>query len=254
MLEKGETMDPNSVLEESQRKAAKIAGLAILTAILVVIVGNYGCNFRLIIPDNAVETARNILAHETLFRFNVALNLVYVLCLAGIASALYVLLRPVNHTLSLIAALSRVVLALMWCVLALNCLGALRILGNTTYLKVMDTAQLQALARLNLASGHDAYYVGLPFWAIASTICSCLFFVSRYIPKGLAVAGILSSAWCVFCAFSFVVFPSFGETVNASWFDMPMLLFEIVLGFWLLFKKIRLPSPVGHVEQPEVRA
>jgi len=43
----------------------------------------------------------------------------------------------------------------------------------------------------------------------------------------------------VFCAFAFIVFPDFDATVNAYWFDVPMTLFELVLGFWLLFKGLR---------------
>jgi hypothetical protein len=52
---------------------------------------------------------------------------------------------------------------------------------------------------------------------------------------------VISSAWCVLCAFAFIVFPRFDATVRASWFDVPMVIFEIALGFWLLFKGIRTP-------------
>jgi len=101
---------------------------------------------------------------------------------------------------------------------------------------------LQALARLHLTASFDEYYVGLPFWGFASTVCSYLWFKSRYIPRALAVFGLISSAWCVICAFAFIVFPDFSSTVNAYWFDVPMTLFEIVLGLWLLFKGL---SPSG---------
>jgi hypothetical protein len=30
--------------------------------------------------------------------------------------------------------------------------------------------------------------------------------------------------------------PHFTATVNASWFDVPLVLFEMALGLWLLFK------------------
>jgi hypothetical protein len=45
----------------------------------------------------------------------------------------------------------------------------------------------------------------------------------------------------VICAFTFIVFPHFEATVGASWFDVPMFLFELALGFWLLFKGLRAP-------------
>jgi len=226
----------NSAINESQRKAARVVGITFLLAIAIVVVANYGITFRLIIPGNAVDTARNIVAHETLFRINIACNLIYVVNILILLSALYVVLKPMNRNLALVAAFCRLIYALMWALFALNMLGALRLLGDAAYLEVFKADQLQALARLNLTASFDGYYVGLPFWGLASTICSYLLFRSRYIPGALAAFGVISSAWCVFCAFAFIVFPHFGSTVNAYWFDMPMLIFEIVLGFWLLIK------------------
>jgi hypothetical protein len=232
-------------LDESQSKAARIAGCAFLFAIVIVVTANYGINFRLIVPGNAVDTALNIRAHEMLFRLNIACNLIYSFSLVVLLASLYVILKPVSRVLALLAAYCRMVLALMWCVAGLESLGALRLLGNTAYLPVFDSNQLQTLARLHLAAGYDVYYIGLPFWGIASTICYYLWLKSEYIPKGLAVLGLFSSAWCVFCAFTFIVYPHFEATVNASWFDMPMLLSEMALGFWLVFKGLRPSGRAG---------
>lgn len=222
-----------------QSKAARVAGFSFLLAIATVIVANYGINFHLIVPGNVVDTAQHIRDNETLFRLNIACNLVYSATVIVLLSSLYLVLKNVNQTLALAAAFFRMLLALTWCITALNSLGALRLLSNTSYLSVFETTKLQTLARLELASSWDAYYVGLPFWALASTICSYLLFRSKYIPKALALFGIISSMWCVFCALTFIVFPHFESTVNAGWFDMPMLIFEIILGFWLLFKRLK---------------
>jgi hypothetical protein len=228
-----------TVDEFSQRKAARIAGFSFLLAIMIVVLANYGINFRLIVPDNAVDTARNIMAHEILFRLNIACNLIYVMNVVVLLTALYVILQPVNRILALVATFCRLVFAMMWGITALNTLGALRLLGNAAYLPVFSPDQLQTLARLHLTSSYDAYYVGLPFWGLASAVCSYLWFKSRLIPRGLAAFGVMSSAWCVVCAFAFIVFPHFDAVVNASWFDLPMVIFEMALGLWLLFKGLR---------------
>ena len=234
-------MNSISAVDESQRKAARVAGFAFLFAMVIVVFANYGITFRLIIPGNAVDTARNVVEHQTLIRINIACNLIYVVIVVVLLSALYVVLKPVNRNLALVAAFCRLVLALMWGITALNTLGALRLLGDAAYLPVFKADQLQTLARLHLAASWDAYYVGLPFWGLASTICSYLWLKSRYIPTALAAFGVASSAWCVFCAFTFIVFPHFDATVGLSWFDVPMVLFELALGFWLLFKGLRAP-------------
>jgi uncharacterized protein DUF4386 len=235
-------MNSISTVDESQRLAAKVVGFTFLFGMAIVVLANYGISFRLIVPGNAVDTARNIMAHETLFRLNIAFNLLYVVIIVALLSTLYVILMPVNRGLALIATLCRLVFAFMWGISALNTLGALRFLGNAPYLPVFAIDQLQTLARLRLASSYDAYYVGLPFWGLASTICSYLWFKSRYIPRVLATFGVVSSAWCVICAFAFIVFPHFEAAVSASWFDVPLVVFEMTLALWLLFRGL---SPSG---------
>jgi hypothetical protein len=229
----------NDPITSIQRKAARVAGLSFLLAITTVIVVNYGINFRLILPGNVVDTARHIKDNDTLFRLNIACNIAYCATLIVLLSSLYVVLKNVNQHLALIASFCRLILVVTWCITALKSLEAIRFLGDKSYLSVFDKEKLQTFAMLDLASGYDAYYIGLPFWAIASSISSYLFFRSKYIPKALALYGIISSIWGLCCAFTFMVYPHFSATVNAGWFDMPMVIFEIALGVWLLFKGLK---------------
>jgi len=232
-------------IDKSQRKATKVAGLTFIFAIAIVIFSNYSVNFRFIIPNDAVDTAQNIMAHETLFRINIVSNLIYFITLVVMFTSLYVILKPVNKNLALVATFFRFLYALMWGFMALNTLAAIRLLGDASYLPVFEANQLQTLSRLYLSNSWDAYYVGLPFWGLASAVCSFLFFKSKYIPRALATFGLVSSVWCIFCGFAFLIFPNFGETVNLYLFDMPLVIFEITLGFWLLFKGLR-PVGVAH--------
>jgi hypothetical protein len=232
-------MNSASNVDESQRHAATVAGLTFLFAIVVVVLANFGVSFRFIVPDDAVETARNIKAHEMLFRINIVCNLIYATAILVLAAALYVILRPVNRGLALVAVLFRLMLAMMWGITAINTVGALRLLSNAAYLPVFEPGQLQTLARLHLTASYDAYYIGLPFWGLASAVCSYLWLKARYVPMALAAFGLLASCWCAFCALAFLIFPHFAAIVNASWFDMPILVFEIALGLWLLFKGLR---------------
>jgi len=235
-----------SVIDGSQRNAARVAGFAVLFAMAIVIFGEFYLSARLVVPDNAADTARNILAHETRFRISIVCDLLYVASVVVLLAALYVILKPVSRTLALVAAICRLIYASMWVVTALNMLGALRLLGGGTYLRVFETERLQALARLCLSARFDTYYVGLPFFALASTVCSYLWFKSRYIPRILSAFGLISSAWCVLCALAFLVFPNFNQIVNDWLFDTPMGIFEMATGFWLLFKGLR-PDSDGTV-------
>jgi uncharacterized Tic20 family protein len=225
-------------IDNSQRVAAKVAGVSGLLAVVIVVVGNYALLGPLVVPGNAAETARNIVAHQTQVRLAVTCFLTYGVIVVVLLSALYVTLKPVNRLLALIGALFRLVFALLWLLTTLNLLGALRLLGNPGYLQVLGAEHLQALARLSVAANFDDYYVGLPFFGLAATVCAYLWLRSGYIPKALAAFGVIASAWCVICAFLFLIFPDFNKTVNDYWFDSPMAIFELILSFWLLFKGI----------------
>ena len=226
----------------SQRTAAKVAGIVGLLAFVLVVFGNYALLGPLIIPRNATDTARNILAHQTQFRVALTCFVAYGIGTIILLCALYVILAPVNRGLALAGALFRLVFAILWLVAPLNNLMALRLLGDTSYLKAFDSAQLQALARVQLAGSFDDYYVGLPFFGLAATVCAWLWLKSNYIPKGLSLFGLIASGWCVFCALLYLIFPTFNEMVNDYLFDSPMALFELVVSVWLLFKGLKPPQ------------
>jgi Domain of unknown function (DUF4386) len=233
-----------STIDESQRTAARIAGLAFPISFATVVAVNFGIFARLIVRGNPAETARNILAHETLFRIGVAGDTVYSVGVVVLLTALYVILKPVSQNLALFAAFSRLVHGLTWLLVTLNLFTALRLLSDADYSRAFGPGQLPALARLYL-SGYDAYYVGLLFWGVGATVGSYLWFKSNYIPRALAAFGVISGAWCAACTFVFYVFPDFSKVVNLWWFDSPMGIFELALSFWLLFKGLR-PSGVAE--------
>jgi len=232
-----------TIIDNSQRTAAKVAAVAGLLAFVLVVFGNYVLLEPLLVPRNAAETARNILAHETQFRLALVCFITYGVGAIVLLSALYVVFAPVNRGLALAGALFRLVFAMLWLIAPLNSLAALRLLGDASYLTVFEPDRLQALARVQIAGSFDDYYVGLPFFGLAATVYAWLWLKSNYIPKGLALFGVISSAWCVICAFVFLIFPHFNKIVNDYWFDSPMALFETVLSFWLLFKGLKPVEP-----------
>src|SRR5205823_2421412 len=226
-------------VDNAQRTAAKIAGVAGLVAFGLVVFGNYVLLDPLIVPGNAADTARNILAHQTQFRVALTCFIAYGIGSVVLLSALYTILAPVNRSLAFTGALFRLVFAILWLIAPLNSLAALRLLGDATYLKVFEPDRLQALARVQLAGSFDDYYVGLPFFGLAATVCAWLWLKSKYIPRGLSIFGVIASAWCVFCAFVYLIFPQFNTIVNDYIFDSPMALFELIVSIWLLFKGLK---------------
>src|SRR6201993_2538348 len=153
-----------AVANNSQRTAAKVAGIAGLLAFVLVVFGNYVLLEPLVVPRNAVDTARNILAHQTQFRAALTCFITYDIRAIVLSTALYVILAPVNRGLALSGALFRLVFAMLCLIAPINSLAALRLLGDVPYLKIFEQDRLQALARVLLAGSFDDYYVGLPFF------------------------------------------------------------------------------------------
>jgi Domain of unknown function (DUF4386) len=237
-----------STIDDSQRTAAKVAGWSGVLTFAIVVFGNYVLLNPLIVAGDVAATAQNIAAHQTQLRIAAVCFLTYSFGVVVLLSALYVVLKPVNPGLALVGALFRLVFALLWLLAPLNLLAALRLLGNANYLQAFEPNRLQAMARLHLGANFDAYYVGLPFFGLAATVCAWLWLKSNYIPRGLSIFGVIASAWCVLCSFIFLIFPHFNKIVNDYIFDSPMAIFELIVSFWLLFKGLR-PSTTAMIPQ-----
>ena len=225
------------MMTRSQRRAARVAGIAYLLATVIVVSVNFGIHDRLIVAGNPSVTAQNILAHETQFRVGIVGDLIYCLLIVVVLTALYVVLEPVSRGVALLAALSRLVWSLLWLNMTLSLFVGLRLL----HAKGVEPQTAQALARLFLSSRFDSYYVGLSFGGLAPTLCAYLFWKSNYIPRALAMFGVIASAWSVLCTLMFLIFPQFNHVVNLWWFDTGLALFDIALSIWLLVKG--LPEP-----------
>lgn len=232
------------VIGGPQRRAARIAALAYLLSFVTVVSVNFGIFTRLIVGADPAQTAKNIVAHETLFRAGLAGAVFYGIAVCCVSAALYVVLNPVDQLLAMLAALGRVVHAFTWLLITVNLFTALRLLSRPEYARAFPPDQLAWLARPYL-SGFDQYYVGLLFWSLSAAVGACLWLKSGYIPRALAGFGVVASTWCAACTVALYLFPDFQKLVNLWWFDTPMVLFEISLSVLLLFRGLRMASAAG---------
>ena len=222
----------------SRQRAAKVAGFAYLLSLPLVIYAHFGISARLIVTGDAAATARNIVAHERLFRVGIVCNLLYAAGVFVLLAALHVILKRVDENLSLVAACGRLVYAVVWVVMTLNLFTVLRLLKGPDFARVLGAEQTPVLARIFL-SGFDGYYVALLFYGLGATVSSYLWFKSHFIPRALAATSVISSLFCAACTLVFLILPDVTKVVNLWWFDSPMAVFEIATSLWLLFKGLR---------------
>jgi hypothetical protein len=157
-------------------------------------------------------------------------------------TALYVILRPVNRGMALFAAFSKLTYAVFWFIVLLDLFGALRLLGGAGSLRTFGPDGWAALAGLQLDSSRDAYYIGLAFNGLGSALFAWVFFQFRYVPRTLALWGLLGSLYEGTCGFAYLIYPRFGAILSANWYELPAMTFELLLCLWLLFRGLRLPE------------
>jgi len=136
----------------------------------------------------------------------------------------------------LLAAFWGLIETAVFVVLLLNDLEALRLLSGADYLRVFEPDRLQALARASMSAHGAGYGVGLVFAGLRSTLFCYLWFKSSYIPKILAVWGMLASILMGASAFSFIIFPELAKVVGVGIYGAPIFFFELTMGFWLLLR------------------
>jgi hypothetical protein len=227
-------------IEPEQRTAAKVVGFIYLIAMATSIFAELYARSPLIVRGDAAQTAINIAASERLFRIGSVIHLITFASDAMLAVALYVVVRPINRNLALLAAFWRLADCAILAVNMLNDFAVLRLLSGADYLRAFDTKQLQALARLLISVEAAGFQIGFVFLGLGSTLFSYLWLKSRYIPRALAAWGIFASLVLAIVTLAMMVFPALG-TVGLTYMA-PMFFYEVGMGLWLLVKGLRVPT------------
>ena len=226
-------------VEISQRQGARIVGITYLAALPPAVFAEFFVRNRLVVAGDAAQTALNIVSHERLFRLGIAANLTVFALDVLLIAALYVVLKPVQRILALTALGWGLIENAILVITALTDFDALRLLSGAVYLRALEPAQLQALARASVGAHGAAYSVGLFLAGLRSTAFCVLWLRSRYVPRALATLGIIASFLMGACAFTFIVFPELSNVLSVAVYGGPIFLFELTMGLWLVARGIR---------------
>src|SRR5438552_17680209 len=129
-------------------KAARIGGGIYLLMVLTAPFSLIYVPSKLIVRGNALATADNILAHETMFRLSIFGDLVGHVIFICLAVALYRLLSNVNKTWAILMVSFVLVSAAVGFLNALNNIAAVILFRGGEFLDVIDKTQRDALGML----------------------------------------------------------------------------------------------------------
>ena len=219
---------------------ARMAGLAwlvtFITGAFAMFIGG-----RFIVNGDAGATAANILANESAFRLGAAGNLVATACYLTATLLIYQLLKPVNRTVSLLAAFFSLIGCSIGAIVVLLNLAPLAFLGSAPYLGVFSLEQRQALALASFSLGARANEVGLVFFGLHILLVGSLVVASHFLPRVLGV--LLAVGGLCYLTSSFAGF--LAAPLASSLFPvilLPAFLAELLFSLWLLAKGVKTQS------------
>jgi hypothetical protein len=189
----------------------------------------------LVVSGDAAATADNILAHQPLFRLGLATGLIATAFYIAVTALFYDLFRPVNRSLSLIAALFSLVGCAIQAFGSLFQLAPLVVLGGGRYLSVFNVEQLRALALMFLGLQAQAASICLVFFGVYCLLIGCLIFRSAFLPRILGVLMAFAGlGWLTFLS------PPLADYLSPSILVLGFLA-ELSLCLWLLVRGVDVP-------------
>jgi uncharacterized protein DUF4386 len=153
---------------------------------------------------------------------------------------LYILLKPVSKTLSLVAASLRLLAhPAIASINLLNHFIALLLLSGADYLTVFETDQLYALMLLFLDAHRYGYLISGAFFGLHCFILGYLLFRSEYFPRILGVLLVFAASGYLTESFGNFLFPEYKEIL--TWVVAPpAVIAELSLCLWLLIKGVNI--------------
>jgi hypothetical protein len=231
----------NPKVESSPQIYARIGGILYLILIFVGMFAEIFVRDKLIVAGDPTATANNIVASQLLWRLGIAADLIMHLCDIPVMLIIYVLLRPVNNNIALLALLFNLVQTAVLVANKLNLVAALLQLESVDYLKAVDPFQLRTQMYLSLKLHDIGFGIGLVFFGFTCVVNGYLIFRSGYLPKTLGV--LIQIAGLCYLANSFVLLlaPGFASKIFPA-ILAPAFLGELSFCLWLIVKGVNVPK------------
>jgi hypothetical protein len=165
---------------------ARIAGVFYLANGMTYGYADGNVHGRILVAGNAVATAQNIIANDSVLRTCFAVELISAACYVVVTLLLFDLLKPVNKSIATLAAF----FSLIGCVvvaLTRFFTFAPPIIMGTPYLGVIEPEQLQSLALLSLDFHFVITSISMVFFGVYCLLTGYLIFRSKFMPRIIGV-------------------------------------------------------------------
>ena len=197
---------------------------------------------KLLVHGNATATANNIAAHELLFRFGIAANLICQTLFIFVAFALYDLLKGINQRHAVLMVILLVVSVPIAFLNELNAIAALVLVRGADFLSLFDKPERDALAMLFLNLHRGGIHIAEIFWGLWLFPLGMLVYRSRFLPRILGALLMVACFAYLANSFTRLLLPGYAYVVY-QW-TSPLLVAELLFMLWLLIKGAN-PKPLA---------
>ena len=184
---------------------------------------------------DAAATASNIGASESRFRAFIATWIVVLVADVVVAWALYIFLKPVSESVSLLTAWARLVYVAIAAIAVVNLLSVPDLVRGADNSEAFQSDQLNAQAMRSIRSFDFGFNVGFVFFGLHILGLGYLIVRSDYIPTVLGVLLIIASVAYLIDSFACFLSSSYGKNeAHSLVFAVPAIISELSLTIWLL--------------------
>lgn len=216
-------------VEASPRLKARLAGVIYLICGMTYSFARNDVRGKLVVEGDAVATAHNILAHESLYRLGFAAEILSAVCYVVVALLLYDLFRPVNRSVSLLAAFFSLAGCTVGAASGLLHVAPLVVLRGEHHLGALEVGQLQALALMLLELRDQASSIYMVFFGFYCLLIGYLIVRSTFLPRILGVFMVISGL-----AYQIFLSPPLAKALFFTLVGPAGALGELSLILWLL--------------------
>ena len=234
-----------SAAERSPLFYARLVGTIYLVAMALSMFTQVYVPAQVLVAGDAAATARNLAAHDLLFRAGIVVDILIFVSDVVIAWAFYQLLKGVDDGIALLGALLRVADAAVLAAVTLNGMISVRLVSGVDYLQGVDPRALQGLARVFMNARGVGLEIGFVFLGAGSTLFAYLLYRSGYVPRLISGWGVFASVLLSVGALATLLSPWFATNLSMASM-VPMFFYEVPLGIWLLVRGVKAPAVLTH--------
>jgi hypothetical protein len=159
----------------------------------------------------------------------------------AISVAFYLLLRPVSHMLSLLAAALRLVYSAVLATVLLNLFDAFRLLTGVQGAEGLGQQQRQAMALAALDTFDAGFLLALVLFGVQLLMSGFLLYRSRYLPRVFGALLVAAGVGYVADSLAGLLLADHGGLVSAVLLT-PAVVGELGLTAWLLLRGVKVPD------------